>query len=99
LKVGIEPVASVVTSVAAELVTGTAAPASIASTSDGQQKAEDPQNLVVPQDMPGTLEDFSEIDHVNFSFFQIVVATSVAILDLTTRFASSSAAGRDEITP
>jgi hypothetical protein len=68
LKVGIGDIASIVANVAAELIAGTAVPASIASGSDGQQNAEDPQDSIVPQDVPATLEDFSDVDHFIFSF-------------------------------
>jgi hypothetical protein len=40
-----------------------AAPTTAASGGQCQQDAEDPQGSVVPQDPPGTFEDFSNVDH------------------------------------
>jgi hypothetical protein len=36
-----------------------------------QQKTEDPQELVVPQDVPGTFEDITDVYHFRFSFQEV----------------------------
>jgi hypothetical protein len=45
------------------------AAAAIPAGGNGQQDTEDPQNFIVPQDLPGPLENIFDIDHFKFPFF------------------------------